>query len=186
MLGRTRNGRDMLFQFIIPLAQLAHEELHLVQRSRGRLDRGRSRPVRKHVRGRVVLVRDEADEHVAAVVLDLAVGELLLDGNAGDAADVRKRVVDVRIGADAVLSGRLGDIAVTERSGRDLGRHFGEADAHRSDLVPENLATVQSLPSRHRVIEPLEIDKLCGGGRRSVTVEVEVTRLRKPRETHSA
>lgn len=101
-LAHTCDCGDVLLEGVVALAQFAHQELHLVQRASLRLDLTRPGPVRKEVRSRVVFVGDESDEHIAAVVLDLPIGELLLDGNARDTTYVRQGVVDMRVRSNAV------------------------------------------------------------------------------------
>lgn len=177
----------MLFELALALTQLAHEKLHLVQGTSRRLDRRRTGTVRKHVRARVVAVRDKSDEHVAAVVLNLPVRELFLNWHAGYAADVGERVVDMGVGADTVLA--RGMIAVriglsAERSGGDLGGNLGESDADGADLIAEDLASVKRFAGRHGIVEALEIDELCGA--RSGQLRVDASGQLPQRSTHPA
>lgn len=164
----TADSSDMGFQVRVSLTELSHEQLHLVDRPLVRLDglAVRRRRLLERVRRRVVAVADEPEHHVAAIVLHLAVGELALDGDVRDAADLREGVVDVRVRADAVRCCRRGRAVavdlVRERCVRDFRRDLGETDADGPDFGAEDLAVVERLARSDGVVESLKVDELRG------------------------
>lgn len=144
--------------------ELSHQQLRLVDRSLDRLERralvsGQSVGL-QNPSTRIGRVADHPHEQIAPVILQRAVGNLTIDGDATNAVELLQSVVGRRNRANAVHSVAVGDWRVAIRTADDFGGHLGESDADRADFCAEDLAAVERLASRDGVVESLVVDEL--------------------------